>query len=255
MQSEKFHQLQIEDSWPGKWLRRWRFYIRYHRARMRWSTIRRLEPILQKHFRNDWISNVTVKLRASPGWEDRDLLIPWQGDKTLLHLRLLPWREEGCWANWSSPITVLVFKRGKDGGKPVAVRYMSFFIEDEVIHIAQLQGMRKIEMPPGLKDWAERMLRACMDFARQENLRGVSVALAQSQYSFHHPWVHPALSADERIREANRIRERMETHLNGSARALGWPLEGDWFKWNNPDYREDPRRIRDRLPRPAQWLR
>jgi hypothetical protein len=65
-----------------------------------------------------------------------------------------------------------------------------------------------------------------MEFAQEENFRGVGVALAQSQFSFHHPYVHPWLATDERIREANRIRERMQTHHNGSARALGWPLEG-----------------------------
>jgi hypothetical protein len=109
-------------------------------------------------------------------------------------------------------------------------------------------------MPPGLKDWTERMLRACMQFAQQENFRGVHVALAESQYSFHHPYVQPSLARDERMREADRIRQRMHTHLNGSARALGWPLEGDWFRWSNPDYRQDARRSRDRVRRPAQRL-
>ena len=93
-----------------------------------------------------------------------------------------------------------------------------------------------------------------MEFAQQENFRGVSVAVAQSQYSFHHPYVHPLLSAEERTREVERIRERMQTHLDGSARALGWPLEGEWFKWDNPNYRQDTRGIRDRPPGRAQRL-
>ena len=224
-------------------------------------TLRRLEPILKKHFENhnencrdDWISHATVRLRALPGAEDREFHIPWPGDRSLLHLRVFPWREQGCPASWNSPITVLVFKKGKNGGQPVAVRCMSFFVEDGVIRITQLQGMRKIEMPPGLKDWTERMLRACMDFAQRENYRGVNVARAESQYSFHHPYVPPWLSTDERLREAERIRERMQTHLDGSARALGWPLEGHWFKWDNPNYREDAPSARARLRRPAQRL-
>jgi hypothetical protein len=113
---------------------------------------------------------------------------------------------------------------------------MSLFVEDDRIYVAQLQGIPKIEMPPGLKDWAERMLRACMQFAQKENLRGVSVALAQSQFSFHHPYVHAGLSPDVRQREAERIRQRMQIHHDGSARALGWSLEGAWFKWNNRNY-------------------
>ena len=238
------HHLQIEDSWPGTWLRRRQFYVRYFRARREWSTLRRLEPIVTKHFKgheedskNDWISHVTVRLRALPGPEDREFQIRWPGDRSLLNLRFLPWREQGCQALWNSPITALVFKKGKDGGKPVSVRYMSLFVEDNTIHIAQLQGIPKIEMPPGLKDWEARMLRACMEFAQEENFRGVSLALAESLYSFHHPYLYPLLAKDERRREAERIRERMKTHHNGSARALGWPLEGTWFKWNNPNYR------------------
>jgi hypothetical protein len=166
-----------------------------------------------------------------------------------LRLRFFPWREPGCWANWSSPVAVLVFKKGKDGGKPVAVRYMSLFIEDDTIHVTQLQGIPKIEMPPGLKDWAERMLRACMEFVQEEKFCGVSVALAQSRFSFHHPYVHSWLTADERAREADRVRERMQTHHDGSARALGWDLEGGWFKWKNPNYQ------RPASARPISMLR
>jgi hypothetical protein len=238
------HNLEIENSWPGKWLRRWQFYVRYCRARARWSTLRRLEPILEKHFKshqvigkNPWISHVAVRLRLLPGFEDREFLIRWWGDRFLLRLRFFPWREEGCQAVWSSPVTILVFKKGKDGGKSVPVRYMSLFVEDDMIRVAHMQGVSKIEMPPGLKDWAERMLRACVEFAQEENFRGVSVASAQSQYSFHHPYVHPWYTAEERVRETNRIRERMKTHHDGAGRALGWSLEGAWFKWNNPNYR------------------
>jgi hypothetical protein len=247
--------LQIENSWLGTWVRRRQFYIRYYRARTRWSILRRLEPILTNHFKdckendkNDWIAGVAVKLRAFPGWEDREFLIRWPGDKFLLRLRFFPWREEGCRANWSSPVTVLVFKKGKDGGQPVVVRFMSLFIEDDMIHVTQLQGMSKIEMPPGLKDWAERMLRACMQFAQQENLLGVSVAQARSQFSFHHPYVHAWLSPDARQREADRIRDRMQAHHDGTARALGWVLDDAWFKWNNPHYRSGGRSRRLQRP-------
>jgi hypothetical protein len=114
-QGRKF---EIEKAWLGTWFRRVEFYIRYHRARTMWSTLRRLEPILKKHFKNhgendksDWIAGVTVKLRALPGLEDLEFLIRWLDNKFLLRLRFFRWREQECRANWRALATVLVFKK------------------------------------------------------------------------------------------------------------------------------------------------
>ena len=66
-----------------------------------------------------------MRLRFLHGKEDREICIRWSGGKYLFRFRWLPWREEGSTANWSDPVTVTVFKKGKDGGPRETVRYMS----------------------------------------------------------------------------------------------------------------------------------
>jgi hypothetical protein len=178
-----------------------------------------------------------VRLRFLPAKEERELRIPWPGDRYLLRLRWMPWREEGGAANWGAPIAVSVYKKGKDGGKPVTVRYMSFFIKDDLVHIAQLQGVMLIEMPKGLRDWAERFVKATVEFAKQENLRGVCVQRAESMYSYHNPTIRWFLPPEVRERETKRIRENMEIHHNETATDLGFVPGEDWFEWQNPDYK------------------
>jgi len=73
-------------------------------------------------------------LRFLPG-EEREVRVPWPGGKYLLRFRWMPWRDQGSLANWSAPVTVGVYKKGKDGGPPEIVRYMSLFIRRGIIHI------------------------------------------------------------------------------------------------------------------------
>jgi hypothetical protein len=99
-------------------------------ARARSDTIRRLEPLLEHFFEHEWVAGVSVRLRFFPGAEDRELRIPWPGNKFLLRLRLLPWREQECPARWGAPITVTVSKKSQEGA-PKTVRFMSLFIGGE----------------------------------------------------------------------------------------------------------------------------
>ena len=231
---------QVDDSLAGKLLRRWNFCFRYVRARAQADVIRRFPPIVERFFDHEWLAGARGRLRFIPGSEERELRIPWPwrgGGKYLLRLRWMPWREEGCSASWSAPVTVTLFKKGKDGGKPAAVRYMSLFIKDDILHIAQLQGVLLVEMPKGLRDWAERFVQATMEFARDENFRGVWVARAESLYSYHHPTIRWFLPPEDRERELKRIRAHMKIHHNETAGNLGFLPEEDWFKWQNPNYK------------------
>jgi len=110
---------------------------------------------------------------------------------------------------------------------------MSFFIKDDIVQITQLQGVPLIEMPKGLRDWAERFMKAAMEFARAENFRAVWVLHAEAVYSYHHPYLRSHLVPEVREREVKRIRANIELHHNVTASGLGFAFEDIWFKWQN----------------------
>jgi hypothetical protein len=205
-------------------------------ARAHSHTIQRLEPLLEQFFKHEWVADVRVNLRFLPGAEDRELKVPWAGNKYLLRLRLLPWRKQACPAHWNAPVTVTVSK-ANPGDTPKTVRYMSLFIRGDALHIVQLQGVPLIEMPKGLRDWAERFMRACMEFARQENFRAVKLARPDSLYSYHNPSIPRCLAPEECMRATAKIRAGFEKHHDSTARTLGFSHETDWFVWENPDFR------------------
>ena len=226
----------IENSLQGKIFRRWTFLYRFIVARAHSDAIQRLEPILEQFFEHEWIAGVSVRLRFLPGPEDRELRMPWPGNKYLLKLRLLPWRKQGCPAHWGAPVTITVAKKSQDE-TPKTVRYMSLFIGGDVIHIKQIQGVPLIQMPKGLRDWSERFVKACMEFARQENFSAVKLARPDSLYSYHNPSVRWYPSPEERAQAVKKIRAGLEKHHEETARTLGFTPETDWFRWENPDFR------------------
>jgi hypothetical protein len=234
--SVQIRKLQIEDSLRGKILRRWTFLYRLMMSRARSLAIQRLESLIAQFFEHEWVAGVSVRFRYLPGPEDRVLRIPWPGNKYLLQLRLLPWRKQGCPAHWGAPITVTVSKKGQDA-TPKTVRYMSLFLKDDAIHIVQLQGVSLIEMPKGLRDWPERFVRACMEFARRENFRAVRLARPNSLYSYHHPSIRWYFTPEEGAQTATKIRQAFHKHHDGTAQTLGFTPETDWFCWENPDFR------------------
>ena len=50
------------------------------------DAIQRLEPLLEQFFEHEWIEEVRVRFRFWPGAEDRELRVPWPGNKYLLQL-------------------------------------------------------------------------------------------------------------------------------------------------------------------------
>lgn len=205
-------------------------------ARAHSDAIQRLEPVLEQYFEHEWIAEVRVKFRFIPGAEDRELRIPWRGNEYLLKLRLLPWRKQGCPAHWGAPVAVTVSKKNK-GETPKTVRYMSLFISGGTIHIVQLQGVYGFDTPKGLRDWAERFVKGCMEFARKENFRAVALVRSDTLYSYHNPSTRWYLTPEERTQAENKIRLGLEKHLDGTAGTLGFTPESDRFRWDNPDFR------------------
>lgn len=223
----------LEKSLMGKVVRRWNFLSRWARARAKWEMVRRFEGVLAKQFEHEWLAGVSVQLRFWPGREEREWRVPWRGGKYLMRLRWMPWREEGCMADWGGPIAAAVYKKGKDGGRREMVRYMGMFVKDGYVHIAQLQGMPQIEMPKGLRDWAARFVRAAMAFAKEEGLKGVCVARAESLYSYHYPYIRSFLPVEVQERELKRIRGQVEVHHNETAEGLGFEVGEEWYVWRN----------------------
>jgi hypothetical protein len=234
--SVRTRNLQIENSLQGKLLRRWTFLYRFILTWPHSGAIQRLEPLVGQFFEHEWVAGVSVRLRFLPGPEDRELRIPWRGNKYLLRLRLLPWRKQDCPAHWGAPVTITVSKNSQDD-TPKTVRCMSLFIKGDAIHIVQLQGVPLIEMPKGLRDWPERFVRACMEFARRENFRAVRLARPDSLYSYHSPSIRWYFTPTEGAQTAAKIRAAFHKYHDGTARTLGFSTETDWFCWENPDFR------------------
>ena len=218
--SFRMRRLLIDDSLQGKILRRWLFLYRFVQARRRIGAINRLGPILEKFFDDEWIAGVSVALRFLPGAEDREIRVQWTKTKHLLRLRWLPWRKQGCTAHWDAPVTVAITKKSR-GEEPKTVRYMSFFLQGDRIYIVQLQGAPSIHTPKGLTDWAERFVKGCMEFARQENFRVVNLARANSLYSYHNPETLPSLTPTDRELALKSIRASFEKHYDETGRNLG----------------------------------
>jgi hypothetical protein len=231
----RFCKLLIEDSFQGKILRRWTFLHRFLMAKARSDAVRRLEPILEQYFDDEWIAGVTVAFRFLPGAEDRELRVPWQKNKDLLRLRLLPWRKQGCSAHWDAPVTVTIAKKSRDE-EPKTVRYMSLFLRNNRIYIVQLQGIPSIHTPKNLTDWAERLVKGCMEFARQENFHTVNLARADSLYSYHNPDIRRDLAPREREQALKSLRSSFEKHYDETGRNLGFVAGTAWFSWENPDF-------------------
>jgi hypothetical protein len=246
----------LENSWRGKLLRRLQFFVRYCRALWQWKTLKKLEPIVLEHFvsssegdkdQKSWVSGARVRLRAFPGWEDRVFRMLWTGDMYLFLWRLLPWRLQDCFADWSAPITVLLTIGAKLDGPyrnyPRAVRYMSLSVKGDVLTVVQLQGVTGTEMKGDLKDWVERFLNAVMEFAKTYNYRVVTIGVAKRQYSYWHPYLS-APTEKGRLKLLEKIQERMTRHHDKIPKKLGWKLEGpsstleegtSWV-WYNPNY-------------------
>jgi hypothetical protein len=232
----RMRRLLIDDSLHGKILRRWLFLYRFVQAKRHAEAINRLEPILERFFDDEWIAGVSVAFRFLPGAEDREISVRWTRNKHLLRFRWLPWRKQGCTAHWDAPVTVSIAKKSR-GEEPKTVRYMSFFLQGNRIYIVQLQGAPSIHTPKGLTDWAERFVKGCMEFARQENFRMVNLARANSLYSYHNPETRSSLTPAERELAIKSIRASFEKHYDETGRNLGFVPGAYWLSWKNPDFR------------------
>ena len=207
----------VDDLLWQKLLRRGRFFSRYLIARRNSHRIQRFLPVLVEAFHHPWVAGVELKFRFWPGHEKKSGRL-WRVSK------LLPAQS----MHWDAPITVTIFRERR--GKKRQALCMSFYLAGGALYIAQIQGIRKTDVPEELRAWPKIFIEACRTFARRENLRGVMVPKAEALYSYHNPGVWAGLPSSARQHAVSRIRDRMTRLYDRNAVDLGFLPDGDWFR-------------------------
>ena len=173
----------------------------------------KLLPIVSRNFTHQWICATELKISL---FRTSKITTRW-------------------YVQWDAPIGVLVLKKRKGKRKPAFG--MSLYIAKDTICVQQLQGYSWIDHPG---KWSASFVKACMEFARQENFRAVQVPMARTLYSYRHPYLRaPSFLPLDRERELQKIRTKMESLYDAAALELGFVATGDWYQWNNPYY--DPK--------------
>ena len=209
--------LDVDRSLRAIFRRRLNFTVRYFLARRRSTTIARLRPIIENSFEHPWVAGVEIKFRFRPGNEIQ-LGRPWRAK--LLSSRSM---------HWDAPIAVSVFRVRR--GRRREALCMSLFLIKDILYIAQIQGIAGTDAPKELRDWPKMLIKLCRTFVRQEGLRELRVAKAESLYSYRGPQLNPELTASARENTLRRIRKGMRLLYDANAVQLGFVLDGDWFRW------------------------
>ncbi len=200
----------FDRSLVAKLRRRCQYFFRYLSAMMQKRQIYRLLPIVSRRFSHRLIGGTELKISL---FRKNKITATWQ-------------------VQWDAPIGVLVLKKRKGKRKPAFG--MSLYIDDNTICIQQLQGYSWVDLPD---NWPVSFIEACMEFARQENLRAVRVPMAHTLYSYRYPYLHASPSLPmESANELQEIRTKMESLYDATALQLGFVATGDWYQWNNPCY-------------------
>lgn len=198
--------------------RRLRFLSRYVTARAQSKRLARLHTILERSFSHPWVAETELRIRFWPGNETRVGRM-WR----IYHSR--PPQS----MHWDAPITISIFRKHK--GKKKQALCMSLYLSDNVLHIAQIQGVWRTDVPSELRMWPRIFIDCCRTFAQQERLREVRIPKAATLYSYRSPFLRPDLSAEGRERALERIRRSMMLLYDVNAVDLGFMPRGDWFAW------------------------
>lgn len=102
--------------------------------------------------------------------------------------------------------------------------------------IRQLQGVPGRPLPPNLRDWPRRFVRAAMRFARLTGLRGVRLYRAHTCAFYRRPYFEDPPSLDETspAEYLKEYRQRMRRRYDGTARQMGFVMKKDYGEWLCP---------------------
>jgi len=213
-------QFEVDRSPIGILRRRTQFFVRYLLARAQSGTIAKLLPIVESSFEHPWVAEIELRIRFWPGKD-----VNWLG--------LWSWSEDPqrpvC---WDAPVAICIHRKKR--GKQKQALCMSLYLINGTVYIGQLQGVSRTNPPKEIRFWPMKFMEACQTFARQENLKEVKVARADTLYSYRNPYLNPELSPEAREQALGRIRKTMELIYDANAVAVGFVPDGNWFKWENP---------------------
>ena len=209
----------VDRSLAGRLCRRTLFFVRYSMAQMQSRTVGKLLPIVEDSFDHPWVSRIEFRIRSRPG---NGAL-----SSDLRSNQVLP----AGLVHWDAPVTICVFRRRRGKDRPALC--MSLYVNGGTVNIVQLQGVLHTDPPKEIRLWPRTFIESCRTFVRQEHLKAVKVAKADSLYSYRNPYVNPELPLEAREEAVQRIRKSIELIYDVNALALGFIPDGDWFKWEN----------------------
>lgn len=133
--------------------------------------------------------------------------------------------------HWDAPIVVVIMYHDENGNRKEACG-MSLYIENNALHIKQLQGGKSVTFPRKFKVWPQLFLKSCIAFARGSRFDRVYLAKAEALYTYRWPELGP--NGIPRSRESiEDHRKRMKLRYDETARICGFESEGNWWVWKN----------------------
>jgi len=191
-----------------------RFSRWYRLSLKREPGIEKLLPIVERCFEHKWVASVELKLRPFAGC---DTVLGKKVAERPMHL--------------DAPVTVTVLRERK--GMKRQAFCMSFYVSGNIIYVVQLQGVPGQHVPVELRSWPAIFVKSLQQLACNEQFEEICVAKARTLRSFRYPDAKG--TARETIQQvAARIRKNMQSHYDGTARALGFIEKRRWWVWRTP---------------------
>ena len=132
---------------------------------------------------------------------------------------------------------------------------MSVYLINDILSVAQIQGIAGTDAPKELRAWPKLFIEACRSFAIQERLREVRIPKAETLYSYRNPYLSPQLLPKARIHTLARIRRNMKLLYDTNALDLGFFPDGEWLRWKVSNSPEGRPRIANKLISPIEQSR
>ena len=128
---------------------------------------------------------------------------------------------------WEAPVVFAIW----DADRPLFGMAIEF--QPGVLSIRQLQGVAGVHMREIAPDWTQRLVKACIRFARLTGIKTVRLYHADQRLSYYIPWYTEPVDDPERKRQE--LRRRLRAIYDGTGRKLGLRRMKNWSEWINPN--------------------